>query len=179
MDFTTELNSIKKEKKLVEIYTDKNNPDSFCFGFIIGFDSDFIFINAVSCHGETDGLTIRRLKDIYRVEYDGDYEKRLAKLFNLKKQAFDCYPVLNDLNTLLKTVIEDKVILTITTGDFENHIVVAGIIEKVVNNKIYFREIKNDCQSGIAVFATEDIYDINCFSKDEKDIQLLYEYKQK
>lgn len=176
MDFTDDLKVLHKQGKLVEIFTDKYNPDRFCLGFINSLNSTHVFINAVDYYGEEDGITVRRLNDIYRIVYDGEYETRIQKLFNIKKQSFKNYPTFSDIDMLLSAVRLSHFIVTIVTGNFEEVLAVSGVVEKAVSNKVFINEIGEDGSTqGSIILNSDDILSISYNSKDEKTIQLLLE----
>lgn len=176
MDCIADLKVLYKQGKLVEIYTDQYDTSSFCLGYINSINSTHIFVNAIDYYGEEDGITVRRISDIYRIEYDGEYETRIEKLFNIKNQTFENYPTFSSLDMLLNTARLSGSVVTITTGDFENKVAVSGIVEKAVSNMVFIKEVGRDGSTlGSIILNQDDICGIYYCSKDEKDIKLLLE----
>lgn len=174
MDFVKDLKEAQELKRTIEIYTDRDNMESFCFGFINSIDEEYVYINDITQDGEEDGMTVRRLSDIYRVEYGGYYEIRLEKLYRIKKQSHEEFPSYDSFDKFLKAMKLSKSIVTISIGTYDNNIEASGIIENIDGEKIYLLELSGIAhRRSIIVLDKKDIYSISYGSKTEKNIQLL------
>lgn len=79
------LENFKKNKKLVSLYSNVENKDTFNVGFIVDYDSKFLLLNSISEYGKYDGILLIYIDDIFRIDIDSNYENKLLRLLNNKE----------------------------------------------------------------------------------------------
>ena len=75
----------KSEKSLIGIYTRDIGIDDFCVGYVIDFDDMFIVIQHISKYGQRDGIHIKQILTLEKIEVETDYLLSCQILFDNQK----------------------------------------------------------------------------------------------
>lgn len=173
-----DIKELKLKNRPISIYTNRYDLESFSVGYIAAIEEPFIYINHISTRGEEDGMILRRIDDIFRVEHDGPYERKLERLYQMKEQSHGKYLAKsksNLFNAFLRNIQKHKWVVTFKVGDMENFIDVTGVIEQVKEGKVYMTELTYDAHAGGSIIVPiHEIYVMRCDTEYEKDIHLLY-----
>ena len=96
---------------LASIYTDPNDPDGFCAGFVEAVDANHVLMCDLTPWGQVDGWRVRRNSDVIQVLSGEEYEQRLAMLMAHHKERhrsfFTEYPE-EDTDLLLSVLLACK-----------------------------------------------------------------------
>ena len=171
------LTNLFKSKELICLYNDRNNLAKFRFGKILLIDENSIIFYEISRDGKFDGLTLFPVEDVYRVEKDGQYNKRMDIL--MKPNTFPIFDLEihnEDIkHAFLSYIAESKKITSITLKQEET---VSGLIEKV--NDFTFEIHQIDYYGNDDGYATISINSINSIAFQSLDeIMLEYLWKNK
>lgn len=98
------LETFKGEKKIIGIYTGDDTEYSYN-GFLCDVDEKYVLFASVSTRGRYDGLRLTRIDAVTKIESDGEYEKKLQKLFEKKQQSFR-EPALGHKKDLLESFLK-------------------------------------------------------------------------
>lgn len=74
------LRILAAQGALASVYTDPNDPEGFCAGFVEAVDSNHVLMCDLTPWGQIDGWRVRRNADVLSVLYGEEYEQRLAML---------------------------------------------------------------------------------------------------
>lgn len=77
--------SMINEGKILSIYSDKKNTNVFYAGRLIAFDDKYILIHSLNSDGRDDGLLCLNKDYVYKIDYDGEYEKHLNEVSKFEK----------------------------------------------------------------------------------------------
>src|SRR6478609_3859361 len=69
------------ENKPVGLRTDRENPKGMYVGYVEEFTERIIQLKAISKQGLEDGITVVKLKDVFGVEFNDRYLKRVDLLY--------------------------------------------------------------------------------------------------
>jgi len=72
----------KKTKKLIGIYTRNIQYDDFCVGYVINFNENYLVIQHVTKYGIKDGIHIKEILTIEKVETESEYIRTCQLLFD-------------------------------------------------------------------------------------------------
>ena len=72
-----------ESQKFVDIYTSPEKPTKFIYGRILAVNTEHVAIYMLSTDGGFDGVVMRPLSDVYRVDVDNQYETVMQKLRSL------------------------------------------------------------------------------------------------
>ena len=105
------LRILAAQGALASIYTDPNDPDGFCAGFVEAVDNKHVLMCDLTPWGQIDGWRVRRNSDVIQILSGEEYEQRLAMLLAHHKQRhrpfFSDYPA-EDTDLLLSVLLECK-----------------------------------------------------------------------
>lgn len=173
----SKLINMINNNELVAIYSDENNTENFMVGYIRKLTEDKLMIINVGIHGEYDGFSGIYVNDIFRIETNSKYLKKIALL-----QSYDA----NDL--IIADEYEDVFENLIRMAINKKHITAISFL-----NGEEIRGFITECDDSINVLEIDDygekdgenIIKFNTIKKIVIDdiecraIEKLYNYKHK
>ena len=105
------LRILAAQGALASVYTDPNDPEVFCAGFVEAVDALHVLMCDLSPWGQIDGWRVRRNSDVLQVLYGEEYEQRLAMLLAHHKQHHRCFftdAPAEDTDLMLSVLLECK-----------------------------------------------------------------------
>jgi len=75
----------KSTKSLIGIYNRDIGIDDFCVGYVIDFDDSFIVIQHITTFGQKDGIHVKEISTLEKIETESDYLKTCQILFENQK----------------------------------------------------------------------------------------------
>lgn len=168
------LTNLSKSRELICLYNDRNNFAKFRFGKILFIDENDMIFYEISRDGNFDGLTLFPVDDVYRIEKDGQYNKRMNILMKSNTfPSFDLEIQNQDIkHSFLSYIAESKRIASVTLKQEET---VAGFIEKVNDFMFEIHQIDyygND--DGYATITINSVTSIAYHSSDEIMLERLW-----
>ena len=126
------LRILAAQGALASIYTDPNDPDGFCAGFVEAVDSKHVLMCDLTPWGQIDGWRLRRNSDVIQVLSGEEYEQRLAMLMSYHKQRhrpfFTDYPA-EDTDLLLSVLLECREREEIISIIIGNEMITGRVVE--------------------------------------------------
>jgi len=117
---------------LASIYTDPNDPDGFCAGFVEAVDSKHVLMCDLTPWGQIDGWRVRRNSDVIQVLSGEEYEQRLGMLMAHHKEHhrpfFTDYPK-EDTSLLLSVLLECRERNEIVSVIIGNEMITGRVVE--------------------------------------------------
>lgn len=172
------LNELIKANKVVSIFSDYDNKEKCTVGFIKGFDDVYVLIICIDVNGEYDGIALRKLDCIYRIDFDGIYETKIYRLYELKNEE-NCEFLFNKsidvFSQLIKYAVSYDKVMEISIDEDNEQELIVGTVNSYSEDKIvYIKKINSYGENdGITVIDKQDIVTLNCDSRDARDLQLL------
>lgn len=139
MSFQKLLKKAQSDQSVVSVYSDPSDWDSFSVGRIVTVSDEVVVIAALSKLGQQAGFELRQMSEIYRLEVDGQYERKIAALAasggayaraaTVEFQSKD-----DPIDIVLRASLQDKVVLTIWGDDDDSSMtgVITGLDEDTV-----------------------------------------------
>lgn len=126
------LRILAAQGALASIYTDPNDPDGFCAGFVEAVDAKHVLMCDLTPWGQVDGWRVRRNSDVIQVLSGEEYEQRLAMLMAHHKERhrsfFTDYPA-EDTDLLLSVLLECKARREIVSIIIGNEMITGRVLE--------------------------------------------------
>ena len=126
------LRILAAQGALASIYTDPNDPDGFCAGFVEAVDNNHVLMCDLTPWGQIDGWRVRRNSDVLQILSGEEYEQRLGMLMAHHKQHhkafFTDYPA-EDTDLTLSVLLECKNRNEIVSIIIGNEMITGRVVE--------------------------------------------------
>ncbi len=144
---------------LVCIYVDKENPEKFWLGFIIGYDNQFLLLERVDGGGRSDGISVIKTSEIYAVETRNAYTNKFRgvaeRIFEM--ELFNHEGVMQEFMNCL--IVENEMVCIETNNS--DCADVTGIVKEVIDGWICVEAYDGEIRDGIAYCRLENITSID------------------
>lgn len=172
------LTQAKKRKKLVAIYTDKDNTDKFSAGYINDQIEEGVFLQSIDPNGFMDGTIFLNIDSIYAIDYDNKYLANLEYLYQNKdklqeKNTFEFKR--SQANYLIEDFLEkcssEKILITIK---LIYDVGVTGYVKTLSEDDVCINVVTDEGeQDGVTYFKVEDIERIYLNGLDQNRLKIL------
>lgn len=126
------LRILAAQGALASIYTDPNDPDGFCAGFVEAVDANHVLMCDLTPWGQIEGWRVRRNSDVIQVLSGEEYEQRLAMLMAYHKERhrsfFVDYPA-EDTDLLLSVLLECRARRSIVSVIIGSEMITGRVLE--------------------------------------------------
>lgn len=168
------INHCYQNKKLATFYCEEGESQKLFCGYVEKYNNSEILIAHISPHGYYDGLILMHIEDIWRVDYDGDYEKKIGRLYKLREQSHKHIHAIDMgeeiLYTLLDFAKQNDYIISIEFS--ENRI--SGFVNDYTDDNIYLGVVNEfGAENGTSIINVDEILCIAVDSDYEQDLKLL------
>ncbi len=169
VEMKKELAHAQKRGIIVSLYDDYDDRDVFSVGYVDQISDTHVRLKAVNENCEFSGYEIRALSDIYKLEYNGKYEKKIQKINNNIYKVFkEIEPIMDIKNNLVLSALmqsqKEKIFLCIWGNDPDDF--QEGYVEKVSKKTIKFRLVNQHGEDdGVVVMKIDEITNVNFNSK--------------
>lgn len=175
------LKECMEDNKIVSVFSDINEPSKCSAGFICAISTEQVLIKHVTCDGLYDGYRVRKLENIYRVDKDSQYERKLESLYFIKNQSHKDIlfkGLTGDFNIFQEMLIKSNDIgfpVSIDIDETGSQALIIGLIEEIRGTKVVIKKITEyGEEDGESIILLDDIISLNCDSFDEHTMLLLY-----
>lgn len=174
--FLDKIQQLKKQKKLLSVYTDTSNTSKFAAGYVVGANEQHFTLALVTPVGKYDGLLLKRTDSIYMISTDGRYIDKLLKLISINKTEVN---VLFDSGNLIQEVLDfaqkNRLIVSIELIDsgYDDCI---GFVDSMDEDMCKIQEINEFGEpDGVSIIKLSDVTKISCDDSDDRPLKLLFE----
>lgn len=165
----------KSKNKIISFYSNRDDTAAHLTGYVLACNTDEIIIQHISQHGRYDGFILKHTDDIFRAEYDGQYEKRIERLYHLKKQQHIGFQYNEEtlLSSFLEFVYSSGLIITL---EFQDN-TISGLLNGFDNSYLYLDIIDDSgTRNGTAVVCLDEVNTFSADTEDEQDLTVLYHF---
>lgn len=169
------IDYLYKNKKIASFYCNQDDTRMHLTGFIEKFNESEILIAHISAHGYYDGYILKRIEDVYRIDYDGAYENKIEKLYSLRKQLYHPIDTFDPdeeeiLYSLLDYTKNNDLIMTLEFKDS----LLSGLVNGYDDNIVYLSIIDDmGFEKGISIIDIDKASTISVDTDDEQDLNIL------
>lgn len=160
-----------EEHKVASFYFDKEDNCVHLTGIVHQHNEDELLIAHITPRGEYDGFILNKIGNLYRIDYEGEYENKIQRLYQLKAQAHPTVVCNEDgiLFSLLKFARENQRLVSLELNTDK----VTGIVKKY-DNFVQLQVInENGIKNGRCIIAIDEIVTISCDTDYEQDLKIL------
>ncbi len=175
------LKKYTNSNEYVCVYASPKNSSGFSFGKILAVDEDFFAFLELDVDGAFDGVEIRLIDEVRRIETKGAYVEKMKKLID--GNGLDVIDTLRFggevVADTLKYSQKNKRVVSIelkTSGNYD----VVGIVESTDGDMCKVSSIDNyGFSDGYAEFCIGDITMMTLMSKNDRITEKLFEKSKK
>ncbi|HBT65112.1 MAG TPA: hypothetical protein DEB10_10685 [Ruminococcaceae bacterium] len=168
-DLLSFLNASYRDIEIVLVYTNSEQTQSFSAGIVSEIFDNEVIISHYLPNGKYDGYVVKQIVDIYKIETNSKYVKKIKILSEINNTKHDklCRVKENGFLTLLTYAYETKKVVTIELIDSDNNDAV-GFVEQI-NDKCCTISMLDDYgeNDGVSIFNIDDISHLSCDGDDE------------
>lgn len=177
------LRRLWKEGRRLSLYSNRGEPDKFDFGRLLCVSDAWYALECVCLSGEYDGVIVDSIKNVRRVECDGQYDEKMRKL--CADEAFGSFEgTLEEARlreSLLDVAARTREVVSIELqGNDSDSFDSVGIVEKLEDGLCKLLEV--DCYGyadGESYFRVEDVSMILYAGASERRRRRLWEINQR
>lgn len=172
MDIINSIKFCRDKRKVASVYLDKEDTCHHLTGYITACNDDEVLIAHINTRGEYDGFIYEYASNVYRVDYDGEYEDKIGTLYKLKHQSHPQFEPdeENILFSLLKFAENSEFLVSLE--DEENS--VTGFLKSFSDTQIELETVNDYGKySGVTVIDLEMVETISVDTDYEQDVKLL------
>ena len=169
------LRRAKENNLLIEISIQERSGS--LVGKIQNFSENYLLLESISHQGLNDGFIVVCLQEIYCIDLETNYSKKVYQLYNLKSQNHDTVPLIDDdyFISLLQYSKSNNLITEIDYFNDAESYGDQGFITDI-NNCLSMKLIDDFGKiSGEKILKIENIKRLYCDGCHARDIKLLYE----
>lgn len=159
----------------LNIYSNEYDTSKFIYGKVLALDSTHIALSAVSPCGNFDGIIIKELSSIIRVEVGDKYSEKMSKLMNAANYnelsfLIDPDDVMRSSLETAKTLREVVSLELLNSGDWD----ITGLIEKIEGEVCVIHQLNEyGGFGGFSYIDPANITEASIASSDERIIMAL------
>lgn len=168
------LKQVCDDNRCVSIYSNSNDMSKFIYGRIISVNEDYIAIYMISPDGDFDGILVKQVDEVVRVEVGGQYDEKMKKLLlSCELPAFDHIFCDNFFESLLQVAVKTKKIVSIELMN-SGYDDVVGYAEELNRETCTIKQVDSYGHSdGVSIIAIDRISQISYDSQNEQRILKL------
>lgn len=164
----------RREKELLGVYADASDSENFLTATINRVFADSVIFNSFTTSGHYDGLVVKKIDNISKIEKDSMYIKKMKTILHSKEVNYPeiTYRSEDGFECLLKFALENKKIITLELCESRNSDATGKVIE--VGGKVIIENIDQYGKTdGISIVALQDITYLICDGEYERGLLIL------
>ena len=173
------LETLWHEKKKVCLYTNHEETSNFIYGYILSINEETVTLYLITSDGKYDGVLVKQLSEIFRIEIDTQYVEKMKKLESLSELPEFPYSIDSERpieSLLLIAQSSQKMVELVGYGGDA----ITGFVENMEDNVCRVRQVDvYGYEDGITFIKTSDITQVCLDSEDERRIWNLWNLNQK
>ena len=166
-----------ESNNIVSIYCDINRPNTHLTGFIDNYSEEALVVRHISKEGHYDGFIMVDPCDIYRVDYNSEYEKKVGALYLHKGQSHPNLPNGDDVfESLLCFCMNTGCVISIELPEC----IISGLPIYYSENTMHLSVLDSyGRKNGETLVAFSAIRSFAADTSAERDIAILYGEKSR
>ncbi len=173
------LKEIRDKNIFASVYTNGYNTSKFLFGKVLYVDAEWFVMYLLLPDGNYDGIMLKSVGDVFRIELDSCYNQRMQKLMQTKAlPEIDIEFQENALMSLLNFAQNKKQLVSLellSSGEWD----VIGKVDSVLHDICVIKQFDVDGnEDGKSYISIKDITQLSMGSQEETIIQQLIKGNQ-
>ncbi len=178
-DYLKLLEMLKSSQRLVSVFSDIEEPSTCSVGYIHQFDECWMAMAHITPEGFEDGYIFRKIENIFRIDFDGVYEKKVEYLQNQNLKKHEQLNLCSEkgifvaaMNEAMRT--KKMMAINVLGGDD-----VIGSVYSISESFVTMQKFTDfGDEDGLTVIPLEVITKFNYDNLDLRSINCLNKYKK-
>ena len=171
-----ELSLACDEGRAVAVHSNRNDPGTYEVAFVQDVRDIQVTLKCLTPRGEPDGISVVRLDDIFRVDVDTAYCRKIELLNQYQDTVFERaseVPVGDIYDILMAAKASGQVVHVLDYTDYGP----AGFVQEVGQDFVTIKRIsQNGEPDGLATIGLDCIASVHVGRRAEQIIAFLYRY---
>ena len=134
------LQQIKSAELICEIYTNRENTDSFSVGYVLSIDNDYAIFQLYDPDGLFDGFRVMTIESIYTLKTNTNYlyklQKKMVEVELSKDFSYNDNLLINFLNHVQQT--NELCQISVCDSDYYDSV---GFVKSIFEDKLFVNQI--------------------------------------
>lgn len=162
------LKKINKSGKLVSIYADVNDSDSYISGYVLCFDQEHLLLKNISSLGKYNGIVCLEIDHIFKIEYDTILLSIIDEKVLDEEKKIEDFRFKNVLVEFLDYIKRNEIVCSIELIDSLN-VDAIGIVKQIEDSYVIINTINEiGVYEGTIVLLIDKIKRIWSDSDDDR-----------
>lgn len=187
--FRVSLEEALEDNEMLAIYTynPSNDQSYFAVGFVRAVHEEDFTFEAISPGGEPDGIGVRKIEEIVRIEMDTRYLRKIRFLYENVHRAYPKAepaqlrsPAASSTISEIDTAKRSGEIITLQIGpeNDEGDVEVTGFVEEYDPHYLKLRMLNSDGErNGRCIVKIEDIYRLTRSCRSDQRLVFWHEHR--
>ncbi len=171
-----ELMVAHEEGRAVAVHNNRSDPSQYEVAFVQDVHELQVTLQCLTPRGESDGVTVMRMDDIFRVDIDTAYCRKIELLSQYTESVFEKSTQVpnGEMNEVLKAAKSaNQIVHLLDYSEFGP----TGFVEDVGRDFVTIRRIsQNGEPDGMATIGLDCIASVHVGRRSEQIIDFLYRY---
>jgi hypothetical protein len=175
----TILKEALASQELVSVYSDPYRSGSCSLGKIYSIGKKIFAMRSMTPDGHDDGVVVRQIADVFKIESGGKYEKKVGflheeKLRVVKDKSYDAKQF-GDFSTALRYAFKQKFVISVWLEMDEDDAYQSGYVSSI-NTKTFKLDRLDDfgIADGSSVLKIEFIQGLDVDGSNERALHSLH-----
>lgn len=176
-----ELEKARRSRRIVSIYSDRTSPLSSSVGYVNNIGKQTVSINGLSRDGEPDGIIIRKLANIFKVEVGDRYAQKLTVLSSARARVELAQPVpayeggMGTFYTALKRAQSERLVVSVWLETDSDETYTTGFVHLITSKEVLLNKLDDwGRPDGNVIVAVADIEALDVGGVSERRLAFLY-----
>lgn len=170
----TKLQYFLETNKFISIYCN-DNMDNFLYGKLLSLNDFEFALMLISPNGDFDGILVKEINNIIRIEFDGQYEEKMSKLISFHTEEYCSNIDNNDIKRAVLSLAKNNTKIVSIELQNSQDVNIMGFVEKIEENLCKIKQVDDyGYYDGYSYVYISEITQIVYNSNDENRVYKLW-----
>ena len=167
--------------RIVALYSNRNRPSASSIGFVNSVKNEVLSLNSITTSGEPDGIVMRKLSDIFKLEIGDVYAQKLGMLISKASQAKASAPFslsgvrLESFLAALESARKAQVVVSVWLQMDSDDTYVSGFVGRIMGKQVLLNKLDDFGRpDGNVIFGADDVDALDIDGESEHRLAFLH-----
>lgn len=177
-----ELEKAKRLRRIVAIYSDRTSPSSSSVGYVNEIGKQTVALDGLARDGASDGIILRKLLTIFKVEVGDRYAQKLTLLSSQKARAELGRPLsgnnagrMENFRAALKRAKRENLVVSVWLETDTDDTYTSGFVHLLTAKEVLLNKLDDYGRpDGNVIFAVGDVEALDVGGASERRLAFLH-----